>query len=81
MVLGVILIQIMLSMIQQQIKIIIFMSICGLNIGLVIDIFKLFVRQFLKNNKLKKVESLLNEINKLKDIGIKRYTDYKEMSI
>lgn len=27
------------------------MSICGLNIGLVIDIFKLFVRQFLKNNK------------------------------
>ena len=41
----------MTELIQRQLITIFFMSICGLNIGLVTDIFKVFVRYLLGNKK------------------------------
>ena len=41
----------MTELIQKQIKIIFFMFMCGISVGLIIDIFKLFVRQLLVKNK------------------------------
>lgn len=41
----------MTELMQKQIKIMFFMAVCGLSVGLVIDIFKLFVRQSLAKNK------------------------------